>query len=121
VDLSNDSRDPVFEDPIDGEDARPHFPCLCQVMGVADRAADANLQISIYIDQAFFYSSPKRGAVAVRLVGVFLVPGIGMRVEVDNGERSEFSGVGAQQRQADRVIASQGDDRNVFLQVFRRL
>src|SRR5438270_13508609 len=73
------------------------------VLRAIQRAADAELHSPSRIDQAFFDGPPAPGAMGVALVPI-AVPGIGMRVEVDQADRAIARGDRPQLAQRDRVI-----------------
>src|SRR5207237_8674374 len=75
------------------------------VLRAIQRAADAELHSPSRIDQAFFDGPPAPGAMGVALAPI-AVPGIGMRVEVDQADRAVARGDRPQLAQRDRVITA---------------
>src|SRR5207237_3602799 len=85
------------------------------VLRAIQRAADAELHSPSRIDQAFFDGAPAPGAMGVALAPI-AVPGIGMRVEVDQADRAVACGDGPQLAQRDRVITTDGEGDDARLQ-----
>jgi hypothetical protein len=70
--------------------------------------ADADLDRALGIDQPLTHRLEHEGAVADRADAV--VPGVLVRVELDDGELAMTGDMGAQQRQGDEMVAAEGDE-----------
>ena len=79
-----------------------------QVRGRVQRAADAHVRAGVQREEPLLDGPAERGAVRVRRAEVG-VPGVQVRVEVDQRDRAVPGGGGPQQRQRDGVVAADGD------------
>jgi hypothetical protein len=81
---------------------------LTEIVAGEQRAADADMNAPRPVEQALLRGAPERRAVRVGGAEV-RVPGIEVCVEVDDGDRPVHGGERAQQRERDRVVATQGE------------
>src|SRR6185437_5056395 len=79
-----------------------------QILHIVERAANADVQAGAGVEQAFLERAAERGAVRVSGAEVG-VPGVQVRVEVDDGDRAVHRLDRAQQREGDRVVAAEGE------------
>ncbi len=79
-----------------------------QVLGVVQRAADADVQAAFGVEEALLEGTAERGAVRVGGAEVG-VPGVQVGVEVDDRDRAVHRPDRAQQRKRDRVVAAEGE------------
>ena len=76
-----------------------------EVLGPVQRTADADLDHAPRVDRALLDRPPERRAVE-ELAAEVLVPRVGVRVKVHDGQRPVLAGQRADDRQGHRVIAS---------------
>src|SRR5690606_15446392 len=96
--------------PVDvggGDDAEAHLLVVGEVLLAVQRAADADVGQGGGVEDALLYGPAERGAVGV-LGAEVGVPGVQVRVEVEQRDRAVLLGDRAQQRQRDGVVAAQG-------------
>ena len=77
-------------------------------VGRVQRAADADVQAVLGVEQALLAGPAERGAVGERGAEVG-VPGVQVGVEVQHGDRAVVAVQRPQQRQRDGVVAAEGD------------
>ena len=85
----------------------PSTRVVLEVRLAVQRAADADVQRPLHVDQAFFAGPAERRAVGVRRAEVG-VPGVEVRVEVQHGDRAVIARQRPQDRQRDGVVAADG-------------
>src|SRR2546426_8516340 len=83
-------------------------PRAAAVLRAEERAADPELHGPSRVNQAFFDGAPAPRAVGVALAPV-AVPGVGVRVEIDQPDRAVALGDGPQLAQGDRVVTADGE------------
>src|SRR5207247_8724402 len=74
-----------------------------EVVLAVHRSADADLDESPAVDQPFFNGPPERCAVEIFSAEI-LVPGIDMRIELDEAERAGAPGERPERAQRNRVL-----------------
>ena len=81
---------------------------VVHVLGSVERSAQADLHRRGGVDQTLLRGAPEDRPVGDPGAEVG-VPGVGVRVELEQRERTASRGGGAQQRQADRVVAAEAE------------
>src|SRR6266550_2361471 len=79
--------DAALEELLGRNQMKPERPRSAAVLGTVERATDSELHGSLRLDQAFLDGAFTPGAVGVALAPV-AVPGVGVRVEVDQSNRT---------------------------------
>ena len=87
---------------------KAELPVVGQVTAGVEAAADADVSGAVQGEDALLHGPAERRAVRVRRAEVG-VPGVEVRVEVDQRDGAVPGGGGAQQRQRDRVVAADRD------------
>ena len=88
-------RDAFFKNFVVGDSVRAEFGGFGVVICMADRAAYADLHIFALADQFLFDGVAEGCSVTVRETFELFFPGVEVRVDVDEGERTKFFGVRA--------------------------
>ena len=101
-------RQPVELVVVGADDLEAEHAVVGQVGGRVERAADADVQAVLGVEQALLAGPAERRAVGERRTEVG-VPGVEVRVEVQHGDRAVVAVQRAQQRQRDGVVAAEGD------------
>ena len=107
AELLGDLVDAAAHDVRGGDDAEAHLLVVVEVLLAVERAAGADVGERRGVEDALL-DGPAEGR-AVRVLGAEVgVPGVEVRVEVQQGDRAVPARHRAQQRQRDGVVAAEG-------------